>query len=497
MLNLKENTGVLEQQAKVNGAVLAIISEKNKLTYKKLYSEVRKTAQYFRNNGIKENDKVAFLIENNENFIINLFAVWKLGAIAVPINVKLLSNEIKNLFSVVDCSRILVQKNLQQNLNFTSKEKLMVCPFKYNHRTNKTLIKNIKSSLTDTAVIIFTSGTTGRQKGVEITFDNLYQSAATLNTFIKHSTGDIWLASLPFYHIGGFSIITRSILNGCTIVLPNSLKIFDIKTAFEKYHPAFISLVPTMLKTFLETGTKPHKNMKAMFIGGGPSLSKLIEKSIKKKFKIVKVYGSTETTSMVTAATQHDLIGKLQTSGKPIDNNKIKIVDENKNELPDGKTGEIVVEGNSVAKGYFNNIKATEKKFVNRKFYTGDFGFIDKDGFLFIEMRRDDLIISGGENINSKEVENAILNISGIKDAYIFKEKDELWGEIVCAGVVFNNIIFKDEKLKKLLKKSLAAYKIPKKFYRLDKIPRNDLGKVNKKEFINKLSANIKPSQEV
>ncbi len=471
MLNLKENTGLLKQQAEVNGNVLSIISRKHKLTYKKLYTEVRKTAQYFRNNGIKENDKVAFLIENNESFIIDLLAVWELGAVAVPINVKLLSNEIKNLFSIVDCKHIIIQKNLQQNLNLTSKANKMVCPFRYDIPSDKILIKNIKYSLTDTAVIIFTSGTTGKPKGVEITFGNLYQSAVALNTFIKHSTGDTWIASLPFYHISGFSIITRSILNGCTIVLPKSLKIFDIKTAFEKYHPTFISLVPTMLKIFLETGTKPHKNMKAMFIGGGPSSSKLIEKSIKKKFKIVKVYGSTETTSMVTAATQYDLIEKPQTSGKPIDNNQIKIVDENKNELPNGKIGEIVVEGNSIAKGYFNNIKATEKKFEDKKYYTGDFGFIDNDGFLFIEMRREDLIISGGENINSKEVENAILNIPGIKDAYVFKEKDEVWGEIVCAGVVFDNIVFKDEKIKNILKKNLSAYKIPKKFYRLDKIP--------------------------
>jgi acyl-CoA synthetase (AMP-forming)/AMP-acid ligase II len=193
---------------------------------------------------------------------------------------------------------------------------------------------------------------------------------------------------------------------------------------------------------------------------------------------VSKVYGSSETSSFVTMIEAKDILRKITSSGKILQKNEIFILSESGQKLPAGKSGEIAVKSDSVMKGYINNEKETSNKSKNGMYLSGDIGYLDEEGYLFVEARRNDLIVSGGENINPAEVQNAIFENPDIKDCYVFGLEDKTWGHIAVAVVVKSSEI--DIKLKEFLKTKIAGYKIPKKIIYVKQIPKTSLGKIEK-----------------
>jgi O-succinylbenzoic acid--CoA ligase len=337
---------------------------------------------------------------------------------------------------------------------------------------------------------MFTSGSSGKSKAVVHTFESLFESVKSTDSFADLSAEDIWLASLPLYHIGGFMILVRSLITGSSVVFPDSLEYKDILHAIHKFLPSHISIVPTTLLRLLNENVHPNANLKYVFLGGGPSEKQLILDAVNQGWPIVKVYGSTETCSMITALLPNEIKDKLESAGKVLDENKIKIMSMNKND-PDGFTnigevGEIIVSVKSLFKEYYNDQESTSQSIQNGWFYSGDFGWIDKDGYLFVESRREDLIITGGENVSANEVETAIKSHPSVKDAFVFALQDKTWGQIICAAIVSND--FGADEIKDFLKTKTAAYKIPKRFFFMEKIPRNELGKVTRAVILKQLN---------
>ena len=334
-----------------------------------------------------------------------------------------------------------------------------------------------------TAVIIFTSGSTGKPKGVQLTFNNLIQSALTGNQLFNYKKNDRWLASLPFYHVGGFSIITRAIFNGNTLLLPENLNIESVQNVIQKKHPTLTSFVSTQLKRLLENDIKPNPELRHILLGGGFLDTDLVTSAINKGWNVSKSYGSTETASFVTALTATEFVIKKESAGKALTPNEILIVDENRNLLEPKTLGEVAVKGKSVAKGYINNRDETGQKFKGDTYYTGDYGYLDDDGYLFIEARRNDLIVSGGENINPYEVETELLRHPYILEASVLGLEDKEWGFITAAAVVTReNKIIQLEELKLFLKDKLAGFKIPKKLFIVEKFPKTEMGKIQKEK---------------
>ncbi len=466
---------------KFNYQSAALINDNSTITYSQLEDKITSTIQSLSKIGIKRRSKAAILSDNSIEYVVLIFSLWRIGAIPVPLNKRLLPKEIKELIIFAHCDFLLTDES-----SFDSIESERIPKYKIpdgNGKVNTKTSSDIDFAIDNTAVIIFTSGSTGKPKGVMLSFNNLFQSALTGDQIFKHASGDRWLATLPFYHVGGFSIITRAFFFGAALLLPKSLSIEHIKEAIENHKPNLTSFVSTQLKRLIETGCKPNKELRHVLLGGGFLDSNLVEDAISKGWNVSKSYGTTETSSFVAALTSEEFKSRKESSGKALNPNKILIVDGERNPLSPNLTGEIVVRSESVAKGYISNDEETENKFGKKIFYTGDFGYLDNDGYLFVEARRNDLIISGGENINPVEVENEIRKHPDISEVCVLGIEDKEWGQIAAAAIVLrdkNNLTL--DELKAFLKDKLPGYKYPKKIFVLDNLPKTEMGKIQKEK---------------
>jgi o-succinylbenzoate---CoA ligase len=453
---------------------IAIIDDKQSIYFPDLSKIISKTAQYYLDNGVKPKNNIALIGDNSIEYVITVYSLWKLGAIPLPINTRLKDDEIKSIINSSNCSIIIKDENFSTTLSGFNSIKMFLKSDEEECNINN------EAKPDDVAVIIHTSGSSGTPKGVETTNNNLYQSYLLATTQFNFSDRDIFLASLPFYHIGGFSIINRALLSGGTLVLPKSLKQNDIMLSLEKYNPTIVSFVPTMLKRFIENGINPNNNLRLLFLGGGPSSDKLISSALKNKWPIVKVYGSSETTAMITACSGNELKMIPASAGKPFDGIKIKILDETKSLVANNVVGEIAIKSATIARGYLNEVKSWHNKFHNDYYLSGDYGYIDENGLLFVVARRTDLIISGGENISPHEVELYLNEHFEIADSFVFPINDIEWGQIPVAVLVLeNNSSLTEYEIVNYLKSKISSYKIPKQILVLDEIPKTALGKVN------------------
>jgi O-succinylbenzoic acid--CoA ligase len=449
MLNIAQNSNWLLKQCDSNCDSIAIRTSKKQITYlelKKLVAEKTNALSA----SINKNDIVGIKSEHSIHFIIDLFAVWNMGAKVVPINPKLKDKEIQEQIDFIGC-KLLTESE------FEIGEKIEP----QNYISNKS------------ALIMFTSGSTAKPKSVVHTFESLYSSAESIDKLISFHPKETWLASLPFYRIGGFQIIVRTILSGGTLCIPPEINSEEISKSIALYQPDYISVVNPTLEKLVESNKDDLQNSKAVFAGGGPIDSNLIKKGIENGIPIYKVYGSTETGSMISLLSPKDAVEKIESAGKPLPGVKIKI-DNN----------EICVAAASLFNEYFKSDDLTEEKIKNNWFYTGDEGYIDEEGFLFVKNRKDNFIISGGEKINPKEIENALLEIDKITEALVFGKPDKKWGEKVCA-VVVSKTKLDISKIKKSLKQILPAYKVPKMIKQIENIPFDEMGKVDITEIQN------------
>lgn len=485
MINVSNTIHWLKEQSEKFIGKPAILFDDNSVSYGKLYNLSFSLANYFLSIGISENDHAAILCGNNIEFVKTVNALWLIGAVPVPLNTRNNTDEIEFQLKHADVKFLLIEKSLSGKFSRLSFEKKIVI------NTIEQPTRNPKLStpnMVHSALVLFTSGSSGKPKAVVHTFSSLYESVLMTDSLCNLSCEDTWLASLPFYHIGGFMIFVRALLSGATLAFPGSLNYENISTALQKYNPTHVSIVSTTLKQFIDNRINPPGNLKYLFLGGGPLDEELCRSAIGRGFPIVKVYGSTETCSMISALDKKDFANKPNSAGKPLGKTEIKILDENGKKIS-GPAGEICVQSNSLMQGYYNDEEETKKKFINGFYHTGDLGWIDNDSFLFIQSRKTEIIISGGENISAKEVEDVIKSCEGVHDAFVFGMKDETWGEVVCAAISCGKNL-STQTITDHLRKNIGSYKIPKKIFFLEKIPRTELGKINKKELFNLLNLN-------
>lgn len=381
---------------------------------------------------------------------------------------------------------VFIQKDLKRKIS-VSNRKIIYFPF--DKLINGLSFKdenNSETFLTNTAVIIFTSGSTGKPKGVMLSFKNLFASAVNGNGAINYELNDKWLASLPFYHIGGFSIIVRALLFGNSVVIP-PLKIKDLVFSLNNFNPSLISFVSAQIQRLIGLNYHPSTKIKDVLLGGGFIDEDLCRSALQKGWPVSRVYGSSETSSFIAYVGKENLINKTKSSGKALSKNQILILDEKGNKLKVNQSGEIVVKSDAVMKGYLFNQEETKVKLSDGFYYTGDIGYIDEEGYLFVEARRSDLIITGGENVNPIEVEKHLNNIKEISESCVFPFEDTEWGQKISAAVVINKKI-SEEKIKEILKKKIASYKIPKLFFFVDNLPKTSLDKIKRQEIKEKFN---------
>jgi o-succinylbenzoate---CoA ligase len=447
----------------------SIIKSEISISYHELFNHANQTAFAFSKKGIEKNIYIPLLIEDNYMFIKTVLALWYLGAIPVPINTKLLDEEINSILADYDFKFLIIDKKIELNFRINELEIIDLSTLEIEDSEANSFSS---PDLENEAVVIFTSGSSGQPKGVVHTFSSLISNIKNANGILNHKENDRWLASLPFFHIGGFQIICRALFYGCSIILPQSLQTEDLSKTISKFNPTHLSLVSTQLERLIHQKIKPKLSLKVSLIGGGFVDNDLIIEADKLGWNPYRVYGSSETASLITAISANEIKIKPQSVGKAFNDVEIKISNES----------EILIKSNSLFKKYLDDEKETSSQLIDGFFRTGDLGFIDDDGFLFIEARRTDLIVTGGENVNPIEVEKAILSIDGVKEVCVFPKPNKTWGQIVACAIVVENASFDEKMIKENLKQKLAGYKIPKQFFFTNILPRTSLGKLEREK---------------
>jgi O-succinylbenzoic acid--CoA ligase len=449
----------------------AVITGNKAYSYFDLIEECKSCCRKLKQFNINAGDHAAIICNNEFEFILLVFAIWNSRGVPVLLNTKLSAEEIQREILFADCKFTFVHQKLVSQINLAG-IKTIEFPLTDNGRTKGNLILQ-QTSNNDTAVIIFTSGSSGKPKAVMLSFENLMQSALIGNKVLEINSKDRLLASLPFYHIGGFSIIIRTLMFGSSLLIPNSLSGNDLIESLKLFKPTITSLVSNQLKKLVDEKITPPKELRLILLGGGFFSKGLILKAVSQGWKTAKVYGSTETSSFITFMNFEESKIRPAASGKAISPNRILITDQ----------GEIAILSPSLMKGYYNNKDEDVLKLKDGFFYTGDIGYVDNEGYLYIKAKRNDLIVSGGENINPIEVEKQILTHPKVIEVSVVGVEDKEWGQIVSAAVILKeNENLTEDELKTFLKKKTASFKIPKQIIFVNNLPKTELGKVQREK---------------
>lgn len=492
MIKISNSAHWLKEQSDLQPTDFAIITGTKTLSYSKLYNESLALYNHLDQIGIKEKDNIGILFGHDYKFFVIANALWMIGAVPVPLNTRNTIREVENQIDHADIKHLIIDDSLFEQystLHFTNKIRISDLLISETVPGDNRIL-NHKFSIHNSALIMFTSGSSGKIKAVVHSFKCLFESVYGIDSFAKLDSNNIWLASLPLYHIGGFMILIRALLSGGTIVFPDSLKHEHIVKAISYFNPTHVSLVSTTMDRMLKDDFPPPTNLQYVFLGGGPVSADLCIRAINKGWRIAKVYGSTETCSMVSALLPENVKQKPESAGIAFSTNKIRIVntiDRSSKKLEQSiEIGEIEVNAKSLFKEYYKDELTTREVLKNGWFHTGDYGWLDSEGYLYVSSRREDLIITGGENVIALEVENTIKAKSRINDAFVFALSDDVWGQVVCAAIVSEKTSESD--IVNFLKENIASYKIPKRFYFVESIPKNEMGKVNRAELMKQLN---------
>jgi o-succinylbenzoate---CoA ligase len=481
---------LLKKRAFLTPERTAIYFQNRTLTFNELYNHAYEAAGKLQLLGVKKNDFIGILLKNHLETVIILFSLQLLGVKAVILNNRLTAAELSWQLNDSKASLLIHELSFSdktseiheqlENLQTITKENLLTIIGK-----KPQIVEEI--NLDDICTIMYTSGTTGNPKGVKQTYNNHWWSSVGSALNLGFMDSDCWLCAVPLFHISGFSILMRSVIYGMPIVLHESFNVEKTLEDIDEKHVTIMSVVGTMLKGIVERlgDNRLPDHFRCMLLGGGPAPLPLLQACVEKDIPVFQTYGMTETSSQIVTLSPEYSLTKLGSAGKPLFPSQIKIEDESGRIKPAGEAGEIVVKGPNVTKGYLYRPDATSKSIREGWLYTGDIGYLDREGFLFVLDRRSDLIISGGENVYPAEIEAVLLSHPDVADAGVTGIEDVNWGQVPIAFIVKKDgTVLSEDELIEFCQKRLAKYKVPKGFKFLDRLPRNAAKKLLRRKLL-------------
>ncbi|MGX7263743.1 o-succinylbenzoate--CoA ligase [Enterococcus crotali] len=443
--------------------------------------EVRQWAVEFSSKIPYEEKRVALFSRNSKEMYFSILALWELGKELVLLNTHLSLQELHYQLTDAEVNLVVVST---ERLPFLSElTQIMSIEMSKSTSTEESLMESPSLyQLEATASIMYTSGTTGNPKGVIQQFSNHLASALATQENMSISPDDCWLCPVPLFHISGLSIIVRQLVLGCSLRLYSKFDATVVTKDLAEGCGTVISVVAIMLKELLENYPKKgySSNFKAMLLGGGPISPKALEKCERYGIPVIQSYGMTETCSQVVALRFEDAALKIGSAGKPLVGMHIKIVDAYQIQLKENEVGEILLKGKNVVSHYLHGEKwQTVKWTTDGWFKTGDMGYLDEEGYLYLVSRLSELIISGGENIYPTEIEHVLQEFPGVKEVAVVGEIDDKWGAVPVAYIVGDPMITV-EKINTFAKTYLAKFKLPKRIYLCHSLPKTASGKLAK-----------------
>lgn len=509
----------LSAQAAVQPYKRAIYSpEQGSLTYDELNHYVADLSGQLASAGLTTGDQVGILLSNTLEYPIVIHALARLGAILVPLNLRLTSSEIDWQLREAECKFVihgLQTANLVEHLNTDSL--VLIGVGLARHPQNPTyenwvvvqglitpedftIIRTPQFSqylshiidLEKPFAIVFTSGTSGKPKGAVLSYGNFFYSAIASVSRLGTLPNDSWLCVLPLYHVGGLSIIIRACIYGIAVDLRQYFVPHMLNYELQAGHITLISLVPTMLYRLLDERPADlvwSSRLRLILLGGAAASSELLERAEVLNLPIALTYGLSEACSQVATMFPDDTQRKPGSVGRPLMFTDIRIVNEQSESLPPLEYGEVVVSGPTVMTGYYNQPEATAKTLRNGELYTGDIGYLDEDGDLWLVQRRSDMIVSGGENVYPAEVEQILIQHPAVAAVCVVGVPNQEWGQMVAAAVVpHTGVDITVQVLIAFSRERLAGYKQPRVIRFVESLPQTASGKVIRREVVKMLS---------
>lgn len=497
-------TKILPRAAMLYPEKDAVVCNGKKFTYQQFCHRVGKLTNALLESGIRRNDKVAVLHKNCHYYLESYFGVIHSGAALVPLNHYLSIDELAFILNDSESKLLIVDNKFSKKVDDTIERLQKDIKIINTEKEYEEIIALRSSSLPsidieedDIAQIYYTSGTTGRAKGVVLSHKNVYLHSKYTIDELSIKENDVWLHAAPLFHLADAWATWAITLVGGTHILTGDFEPKRICECMEKQKVTLTNLVPTMyyrLVNYPEVNKYNYSSLRVLLSGGAPISPTLINRIIETfKCDYIQTYGMTETSPFLTMSILRDHLCSLPyeeqlkykaTTGRKFIGVDLKVVNEKGEEVkPDNKdVGEIIVKGETITKGYWRLPQETKKVFKNGWLYTGDMAVIDKEGYVTIVDRKGDMIITGGENVYSIEVENVLYKHPSILEAAVIGVPDEEWGEIVKAVVVLNKGKKATEgEIINFCKDRIAAYKIPKSVEFLDSLPKLGSGKISKK----------------
>jgi fatty-acyl-CoA synthase len=488
MLNL---TSFIRFHARRTPDALALIYGETRLGYAALLQRIERTAGLLATRGIGPGDIVAAVMKNSAAFIELAFAVSHVGAVFLPVNFRLAADEVSYITGHAGAKLVFADEELSA-LVAALDNVILVDAAAQSDSTriaaDATPAPMYVAGPDDLFRLMYTSGTTDRPKGVIHTYGNFYWKNADHVVALGLTAADSLLVTGPLYHVGAFDLPGMAVLwVGGTICIHRG---FDPAAAIRSIAQERLTgawFAPVMLSAILAHPERDKHDVSSIkwVVGGGertpePRIRAFADYFTKARY--IDAYGLTESCSGDTMMEAGREIEKIGSVGRALPHVEIEIRDEMGRELPAGESGEICLRGPKITRGYWKDPEKTRASFFADWFRTGDIGHLDADGFLYLTDRRKDMIISGGENIASSEVERVIYQLAGVREAAVIGLHDASWGERPVAVVVLDEGAALDlATLTAHCRAHLAAFKVPKELIIREQLPRNPSGKILKR----------------
>jgi long-chain acyl-CoA synthetase len=496
---------MLRESAKANPDKPCIHINDLSFTYAQIDEISGRLASSLLGLGLERGDKVAVQLPNLPQFLFTYFGILKAGLVMVPLNPLLRAPEVAYHLEDSDAKVLVTFEMFADEAVKGASQVDGVVTYVVNMPGNDQRPEGTKhydelyfaddtrdivpTSSDDTAVLLYTSGTTGKPKGAELTHFQLYMNCTVAGELFEFEESDISVAVLPLFHVFGLSsVLNVNVRYGGTMVLIPRFELEPVVDAVEKHKATIFLGVPTMYFGLLQMDTS-GRDLSSLRVGvsGGAAIPGEVIRAFEEKFPscvILEGYGLSESASTTTFNINAEQ-RKVLSIGKPIWGVEVKVVDADDKELPPGEehVGEIVIRGHNIMKGYYKNPEATADAFRHGWFHTGDLAYADEDGYLFIVDRKKDLIIRGGYNVYPREIEEVLYGHPGIAEAAVIGKPDDKLGEEILAIVAPKPGAELDpDEVIAFCKERVAAYKYPREVRVTDDLPKGPTGKILKKE---------------
>ena len=491
---------ILKRAVQQHPDTLAIVDGDRRLTYAEVGARVAGLAAHLSARGITRGHRVAVIDGNSLAFYESYFAAAALGAVLCPINTRLSPAEVGDILRDAEPSVVLCRPKFGGLISQVSSEELLWIAEPYEEavaRPGRFAAAEVGGQ--NLAQLYYTSGTTGRPKGVMLTHDNVRLHAEAALSELEITAADRWAHIAPMFHLADAWATFAVTLAGGRHVMQRAFEAAGALALLHRERITLSNLVPTMLNLMLKHPDRakyPCPALRLLLSGGAPISPDLVAR-IMAQFQgaeYIQTYGLTETSPYLTlsklspslrALPRHECLRLRARTGRAFCAVTLRVVGDDGAQVPadDRTVGEIQASGPTVTPGYWRRPEETRAAFTDGWLRTGDLATIDGHGFLNIVDRKKDMILSGGENVFSIEVENALYAHPAVLEAAVFGLPDETWGEQVCAAVVLRpERHATEQELRELCQQSLAKYKVPRAIFFLEELPKTGTGKISKKK---------------